>query len=90
MEQGPRKTCDSVNGLHRLCVIAIPRFYIDYAGAGRGGDYAGTAADVAKLLNEERDASDGIVLDRAVMVAARCSKRRDSRACSSISVRSCR
>ena len=35
-----------------------------YAGAGRGGDYAGTAADVAKLLNEEHDAPpDGIVLD---------------------------
>lgn len=62
-EQGPRKNCGRVSGL-RICTIAIPRFYIDYAGAGRGGDYAGTGADVARLLNEEHDhPPDGIVLD---------------------------
>jgi carboxyl-terminal processing protease len=63
LEQSPRKTCDDASGV-RLCVITIPRFYIDYAGAGRGGDYAGAAADVARLLNEEHEhPPDGIVLD---------------------------
>jgi carboxyl-terminal processing protease len=62
-EQAPRKRCDEMNG-RRLCVIAVPRFYIDYAGAGRGAGYAGVAADVARLLNEERDAPpDGLLLD---------------------------
>jgi carboxyl-terminal processing protease len=62
-EQSPRKTCETVSG-ERVCSITIPRFYIDYAGAGRGADYAGTAADVARLLNEDQDRPpDGIVLD---------------------------
>ena len=63
-EQGPKKSCGVVTGV-RLCVITVPRFYIDYAGAGRGGaDYAGTAADVARLLNEEQARPpEGIVLD---------------------------
>jgi carboxyl-terminal processing protease len=63
-EQSPRKRCETIDGL-RLCVIAVPRFYIDYAGAGRGGaGYAGTGADVARLLNEERERPpDGLVLD---------------------------
>ena len=62
-EQTPRKRCDALNG-RRICVITVPRFYIDYAGAGRGGAYAGVGADVARLLNEEHDhPPDGIVLD---------------------------
>jgi carboxyl-terminal processing protease len=62
-EQGPKKSCHKVTGV-RVCAITIPRFYIDYAGAGRGGaDYAGTAADVARLLNEEERRPEGVVLD---------------------------
>jgi carboxyl-terminal processing protease len=63
-EQTPRMSCDPESGLV-LCVIAVPRFYIDYAAAGRGGaGYPGTAADVARLLNERRERPpDGIVLD---------------------------
>jgi carboxyl-terminal processing protease len=62
-EQSPRKHCQEVDSL-RICAIAVPRFYIDYAGAGRGAGYAGTATDVARLLNEEHDdPPDGIVLD---------------------------
>ena len=62
--QGPRKSCTRIADL-RLCTITVPRFYIDYAAAGRGGaDYPGTAADVARLLNAEREQPpDGIVLD---------------------------
>jgi carboxyl-terminal processing protease len=63
-EQAPRKRCREIDGL-RLCTIAVPRFYIDYAGVGRGGaGYAGTGADLLRLLNEDREApADGLVLD---------------------------
>ena len=54
-----------VNSDCRFGVIAVPRFYIDYAGYGRGAkNFRSTARDVEWLLDElKQDRIDGIIID---------------------------
>ena len=50
---------------HRIGVIHIPKFYLDYAGYGRGtGNYLSTTRDVERLINElKRQNIDGLLID---------------------------
>ncbi len=63
-----RKSVVEISDVNLNCrfgVIAVPRFYIDYAGYGRGAkNFRSTARDVEWLLDElKQDRIDGIIID---------------------------
>ncbi len=50
---------------YRIGVIKIPRFYLDYAGYGRGaGNYTSTTRDVERLIAEfKQENTNGLIID---------------------------
>lgn len=50
---------------YRIGVIHIPRFYMDYAGYGRGaGNYLSTTRDAERLISElQQQKIDGLIID---------------------------
>ena len=75
-EQAAKKdiiTIERDGEMHKLGVIEIPAFYLDFAAFHRGDpDYTSTTSDVAKLLVELRENIDGLVIDLRNNVVARC------------------
>ena len=51
--------------IHRVGVIDIPTFYVDFDGKARGeADFRSTTADVRRLIGElEKDRVDGLIID---------------------------